>query len=1182
MESDNDRTESFVALTKETKIGHYTIIEKIGAGGMGEVYLAEDTTLKRKVALKFLPANMCPDEDCRNRFKREAQAAAQLNHPNIVHIYEVSEFMKRPFFAMEHVEGESLYNKIKEKKITINEAVKITKQICEGLNEAHTAGIVHRDIKPANIIIDKNGRSKILDFGLATILDAEKLTKTGSTLGTVGYMSPEQVNGEKVDARSDLFSVGVILYEMITGQRPFKAEYEAATFNAILHEAPEPLSRYKSGVTDDLQQIVNKALEKNRETRYQHADGMLSDLKRLQIGVITNKKSISLYWFAVAAAVVIAVIGYFIVSEFPLDSKGGNATWTDSIAVLVFRDLSPEKNQGYLCEGMTDEIIGRLSSIRQLKVTSMQSMLSFKGTELNLKEIGKKLGVKNILEGSIQKEGDSIRVRAQLIRVEDDAHIWSEKYIKKTTSIFAVQDEISRNIVNVMKVTFAGVDETIVTKRGTNNIEAYNAYMRGRYFWRKRTEKDLKTAIKYFNEAISLDTAYALAYCGLGDAWIQMPGFSNVTEKEAYPKAKDAINRAIKLDENSAECHATLGQILYRMGEWDKAEKEYLISINLNPGYSWSHLWYATLATLQGKMELRKQHLDIAFELDPLSLSVLTEISRDYFNEGNLEKMIEISDRRIEIEPSFQQSYIDLAYLYGRKGDTANALATLSRFVELNSDYWLSHCVLGWNYGMFGMFDKAREELKKSIDIAPDFWKTHFWLGAHLLERESKFEEAESYLLRAMKLDSNQNAPHQKYGKLLSLTGHMEQAEKHLKRAVELAPYDVFPNIEYGWFLSSALNRHEEAIKYFNRVIELNPYHGQTYNTMAFIYDKIGDLEKTIWAIDKAIAISPTLPGFIQSRARFLFHAGMFDSAAVSFNEYLKLVPQDENVLWELDDCYTFSGQYHKADSIYNYFISHSDSIQRGWGRYNQIMPLLHQGKFKKAIELLQNGIEIDKQEIPNSWPLLRKYYHCSLIYLNYLDQPELAKSFADSAREVYNHLSNPNPFWMTTINGITAIANAKLGRFDETIKILNDDYLSIDSSQNDRLNNYFENMAEIMRIKRDYDSSVVLMEKIYTPTSQFRTAIKMGQSYLADGSINKAVIVFEKAMSRYDDNRRNYPERSVIGHFYLAQAYEAAGRTDDAIKQYEIFLDIWKNADEGLSSVGDAKKRLSELKKGI
>lgn len=534
---DKDRTESYVPVVKGTIISHYKIVEKIGAGGMGEVFLAEDTELNRSVALKFLPPHLCQDEDCRIRFKREAQAAARLSHPNIVTVYEVGEHHGRPFFAMELVEGQSLREYTRARELPVEKVVDLAIQICDGLSVAHEKTIVHRDIKPSNIIIDTYGRPRILDFGLATVQGEEHLTRTGSTLGTVSYMSPEQAEGREVDHRSDLFSVGVILYEMVTGRRPFEGDNDAAIVRAITDSTPEPIARFKSGVTGELQRIIDKALAKDASVRYQHADGMLADLKRLRSKSAPVKTSRLSLWLA-AAVVVVALAAYFLADRFVLSDRGTAEGWSDSIAVLVFRDLSPNRDQDYFCEGMTDAIIGRLSAIKSLKVTSLTSVLPFKGAERNLKRIGKELGVSSILEGTIAKENGHIRVRAQLINVEDDAHLWSDYYDREMKSVFAVQDDISRAIVDVMKIQLIGKERAALVKRGTDNIEAYNAYMQGRYFWRKRIEKDIITVIEYFEKAIELESAYALAYVGLVDCRMGLKMVEDAEKRLARLKSK--------------------------------------------------------------------------------------------------------------------------------------------------------------------------------------------------------------------------------------------------------------------------------------------------------------------------------------------------------------------------------------------------------------------------------------------------------------------------------------------------------------------------------------------------------------------------------------------------------------------------------------------------------------------
>jgi serine/threonine protein kinase len=414
----NDKTRTHLQLAKDTIVGHYRIIEKIGAGGMGEVYLAEDSKLNRKVALKFLPPQLCPDAEYRARFTREAQAAAKLNHPNIVTIYEVSEFNGRPFFAMENVEGQTLRDFGEGKELPFSRIIELAIQVCEGLAKAHSSGVVHRDIKPSNILIDSDGRAKIVDFGLASVHGSEHLTKTGSTLGTVGYMSPEQARGEEADARSDLFSFGVVLYEMITGKSPFKAESEIATIKNVIETVPEPLARYKTGVPGELQSIVSKALSKDRNLRYQHADELAADLKRLvhdsqysgpRLPQGQRKSRLSV----IVTATVVVLLAVSAVIFFKLQKQSAPiANSTPMIAVLPFENLGSPEDE-YFADGITEEITSRLAGIEGLGVISRTSVLQFKGSKKSVGQIGKELGVSYILEGTVRwaKAGGQARVR---------------------------------------------------------------------------------------------------------------------------------------------------------------------------------------------------------------------------------------------------------------------------------------------------------------------------------------------------------------------------------------------------------------------------------------------------------------------------------------------------------------------------------------------------------------------------------------------------------------------------------------------------------------------------------------------------------------------------------------------------------------------------------------------------
>ncbi|MFQ5641552.1 MAG: protein kinase, partial [bacterium] len=494
-------------------ISHYRILEKLGEGGMGVVYKAKDTKLKRTVALKFLPPDLTRDDEAKERFMLEAQAASALDHPNICTIHEIDETKDgQLFIAMACYQGETLKQRLESvgangrSPLPVAEAIEIVIQIAHGLAKAHEQGIVHRDIKPANIMVTTDGIVKILDFGLAKLTGATQLTKTGTTLGTVAYMSPEQAQGVTVDHRTDIWSLGVVLYEMVSGELPFRGEYEAAVIYSILNEAPEQ----ETAIPANLQQIVAKALAKEPEERYQQMDELLADLNSL-------KKELE--------------------SEATKETAAEEKA-APSIAVLPFVDMSPEKDQEYFCDGMAEDLIDTFTKLEGLQVVSRTSAFQFKGKELSIQKIGAELKVNHVLEGSVRKAANRLRITAQLINVADGYHLWSEKYDRELEDVFAIQDDIASTIVNTLKVKLVGEPEVPLIKRYTENLEAYQLYLKGRYFWNKRHQGELQQAMAFFNQTIEKEPTHALAYTGLADSFFIIGHYCYLPPKEAFLKAK--------------------------------------------------------------------------------------------------------------------------------------------------------------------------------------------------------------------------------------------------------------------------------------------------------------------------------------------------------------------------------------------------------------------------------------------------------------------------------------------------------------------------------------------------------------------------------------------------------------------------------------------------------------------
>jgi len=662
-QNDNDKTRTHIVLTKGTMVTHYRIIEKIGAGGMGEVYLVEDTELDRKVALKFLPPHLCQDEDCRKRFKREAQAVAKLNHPNIVTIFEVAEYNGRPFFAMELVEGQSLRDMAKGKELGIDRIVELAIQVCDGLGAAHDKKVVHRDIKPSNIVIDAYGRPKILDFGLAAVQGGEQLTKTGSTLGTVRYMSTEQVQGQEVDHRSDLFSLGVVLYELIANRTPFEKDNEAATLKSITQDNPEPLARYKADIPDELQRTISKLLEKDPSMRYQSAVGVISDLKRLvaptQSSIVALPSPRTSRWplrAGIIAAVTVVIIATYSFWPGPTSIDSGEK----SLVVLPFENLGSSEDS-YFADGMTDEITARLAGIRGLRVTSRTSAKQYRDTDKPIKVIGKELDVDYVLEGTIRwdKSGDTDRVRIipQLIRVSDDSHIWASTFERALTQVFVVQADIATQISDALGVTLLEPERKRLGEWPTENLEAYHFYLRGVQFWEE--DSNPLRAVEMLERAVDLDPDFYQAHGRLAQlyGYIQinmLRGVDNVQER-----ALEAAKATVRLAPGSPEAHTAMGYYHYYCSrDYESALGEFEKALQERPNNSGVLSAVAYVQRRQGRWEEALQNQQEALKLDPRNVQSIISVVRTLFYMHRLDEAMTLIDDVLIWAPNNQLAHI--------------------------------------------------------------------------------------------------------------------------------------------------------------------------------------------------------------------------------------------------------------------------------------------------------------------------------------------------------------------------------------------------------------------------------------------------------------------------------------------------------------------------------------------
>jgi serine/threonine protein kinase/Tfp pilus assembly protein PilF len=723
---------SFVA---GAKLGRYEIRSKIGEGGMGEVYLAEDTKLHRRVALKILPAEFSQDSQRTARFLREAQAASGLNHPNICTIHEINDENDVPFIAMEYVEGETLFEKIKDEGLDLAETLDIALQIADALAEAHAHDIVHRDIKPANIIVNRRGQVKVLDFGLAKRVVVAKgeaetqplLSQAGMILGTAAYMSPEQARGLAVDARTDVWSFGVVLYEMLTGEKPFSGATTTDLLAAILRSEPEDLWKFNHEVPAELERIVLKALRKKRDERYGSAKDLYADLKQL-------RKDLDL---AAAREMSeprpVGVAGGPASKENPPGTSGGtdlgarsfsSESWApsfvaekvNSIAVLPFTNMSADAENEYFCDGLAEELLNALAKIENLKVAARTSAFSFKGKSASISEIGNTLGVKTVLEGSVRKSGNRLRITVQLINAADGYHLWSERYDREMKDIFDVQDEITLAVVDALKVKLLGEEKAVVLKRYIENTEAYELYLKGRYYYNKHTTEDWLKGIEYFEKAVEIEPEYAPAYAQIGICYVTLSHFGVLSPHETFPKGKAAVTRALEIDDQLAEGHSALANILfYYEWDWAAAEREFRRAARLNPNDANTRWRLGMLLVSRERFAEAIKEARRAVELDPLSLLANLYAGWIYLLADRPDRALKQVAQMIEIEPRFHGAYWLKGGVYLGQEKYEEAVDALEKSMALGGTPIVKSS-LGCAYGLGGNRDEALRVLNELLE----------------------------------------------------------------------------------------------------------------------------------------------------------------------------------------------------------------------------------------------------------------------------------------------------------------------------------------------------------------------------------------------------------------------------------------------------------------------------------
>lgn len=732
-------------------ISHFHIVEKLGEGGMGVVYKAEDTRLHRFVALKFLPDNLAQDSLALERFRREARAASTLNHPGICTIHDIGEQGGRSFIAMEYIDGETLRAHIHGQPLPPEEIVRLGSQIADALDAAHAQDIIHRDIKPANVFVTRRGQAKILDFGLAKLVrsgvavaDSEETGDSASVVGiisgTPSYMSPEQVRGDNLDQRTDIFSLGLLLYEMATGRQAFSGGTGGVIIEAILTRSPTPARTINPHLPAILEEIINKALNKNIDQRYQHAADIRADLQRLERGADLDWRNTGTGpGFAPRSTITHSQIPAGPAPQhWPTQTRAPRTERVskviNSLAVLPFENATQDPENEYLSDGIAGSLINIMAAMPKLRVMAQSTVLRYKGGGIDPQAVGRDLNVRAVLTGRIMQSGESLRIGTELVDVATGSQLWGAQYHRKPGDILSIQDEISTEISEKLRLKLTRDEKKRLSKRPTADAEAYRLYLKGRHHWNRWTEDGFYKAIEYFQLAVETDPSYALAYCGVADSYVLLGWNSYLPPKQAFPKAKMAAMRALRLDPDLGEAHTPLAAVLWlHEWQWNQAQAEFQRSLALNPSYPTTNHWFAEYVMTMGRQAEALEKMKASQELDPLSLIISVAIGWANYMARHYEDAIEQLHRTVELEPHYPVTHWILGVLLRKTGQLESAIAEGEKGVKLSGGSPLMSAALAQTLAAAGERTKAIQILDDLTNLAKQkYVSPYFFAGIHI------------------------------------------------------------------------------------------------------------------------------------------------------------------------------------------------------------------------------------------------------------------------------------------------------------------------------------------------------------------------------------------------------------------------------------------------------------------